>query len=108
MCGKAYGARFIFAWPSAAIAVMGGEQAAQTLVQLQVGKRAVSEQEKQALLADIRARYETTMDPRYAAARLWVDGILDPRDTRDAVAACLEATAHQGRLEPFSWGVLQT
>ena len=108
MCGKAYGARFIFAWPSASIAVMGGEQAAQTLVQLQVGKREVSEQEKQALLADIRARYETTMDPRYAAARLWVDGILDPRDTRDAVASCLEATAHQGRLEPFSWGVLQT
>jgi acetyl-CoA carboxylase carboxyltransferase component len=108
MCGKAYGARFIFAWPSAAIAVMGGEQAAQTLLQLQVGKREMSQQEQQALLADIRARYEVTMDPRYAAARLWVDGILDPRDTRDAVAACLEATAHQGRLEKFSWGVLQT
>jgi len=108
MCGKAYGARFIFAWPSASIAVMGGEQAAQTLLQLQVGKRKVSEAEKQALLADIRARYEVTTDPRYAASRLWVDGILDPRDTRDALAACLEATAHQGRLEPFSWGVLQT
>jgi len=108
MCGKAYGARFIFAWPSASIAVMGGEQAAQTLLQLQVGKREVSEEEKKAILADIRARYEASLDPRYAAARLWVDGILDPRDTRDVVAACLEACAHQGSLPPFSWGVLQT
>ena len=78
MAGKAYGPRFIFAWPSACIAVMGGEQAAQTLLQLQVGKRAVSEEEKKALLDEIRARYEATEDPRYAAARLWVDGILDP------------------------------
>jgi len=108
MCGKAYGARFIFAWPSASIAVMGGDQAAQTLVQLQVGKREVSEEEKRALLADIKARYSATLDPRYAAARLWVDGILDPRDTREAVTACLEACAQQGPLAPFHWGVLQT
>ncbi len=108
MCGKAYGARFIFAWPSASIAVMGGEQAAQTLLQLQVGKREVGEEEKRRMLDAIRSRYEATMDPRFAAARLWVDGILDPRHTRDVVAACLEAAAHQGRLEPFGWGVLQT
>jgi 3-methylcrotonyl-CoA carboxylase beta subunit len=108
MCGKAYGARFIFAWPSACIAVMGGEQAAQTLLQLQVGKREVSEAEKKKLLGEIRARYEATEDPRYAAARLWVDGILDPRDTREVVAACLEASAHQGELATYRWGVLQT
>jgi 3-methylcrotonyl-CoA carboxylase beta subunit len=108
MCGKAYGARFIFAWPSACIAVMGGEQAAQTLLQLQVGKREVSAAEKLAILADIRARYEATTDPRYAASRLWVDGILDPRHTREAVAACLEAAAHEGQQAPFRWGVLQT
>ena len=108
MCGKAYGARFIFAWPSAAIAVMGGDQAAQTLLQLQVGKREVFEAEKKAILADVKARYDATMDPRYAAAHLWVDGILDPRDTRDAVAACLAGCAHQGPLPPFHWGVLQT
>lgn len=108
MCGKAYGPRFIFAWPSARIAVMGGDQAAQTLLQLQVGKREVSEEEKERLLSDIRARYEATLDPRYAAARLWVDGILDPRQTREVVAACLEACAHQGSLTPYRWGVLQT
>jgi acetyl-CoA carboxylase carboxyltransferase component len=108
MAGKAYGPRFIFAWPSACIAVMGGEQAAQTLLQLQVGKRAVSEEEKQALLDEIRACYEATEDPRYAAARLWVDGILDPRCTREAVSGCIEACAHQGELPPFRWGVLQT
>ena len=108
MAGKAYGPRFIFAWPSACIAVMGGEQAAQTLLQLQVGKRAVSEEEKKALLDEIRARYEATEDPRYAAARLWVDGILDPRQTRATVSACVEACAHQGEIPPFRWGVLQT
>ncbi|MFZ5789026.1 MAG: acyl-CoA carboxylase subunit beta [Acidobacteriota bacterium] len=108
MCGKAYGARFIFAWPSACVAVMGGEQAAQTLLQLQVGKREVAPAEREALLADIRARYEATTDPRYAASRLWVDGILDPRHTREAVAACIEAAAHEGRQAPFGWGVLQT
>ena len=110
MCGKAYGARFIFAWPSACIAVMGGEQAAQTLLSIQLKNRPgeVSKEEEEALLADIRARYEATTDPRYAAARLWVDGILDPRDTREAVAACLEAAAHEGEHVPARWGVLQT
>jgi 3-methylcrotonyl-CoA carboxylase beta subunit len=110
MCGKAYGARFIFAWPSASIAVMGGEQAAQTLLAIQLKNRGdeVSEEEKAARLADIKAHYDTTMDPRYAASRLWVDGILDPRHTRDVIAACLAACAQQGRLEPYRWGVLQT
>lgn len=110
MCGKAYGPRFIFSWPSAQIAVMGGEQAAQTLVQIQLAKRGadVSEEIRQRLLAETRARYEATIDPRYAAARLWVDGIIDPRRTRDVVATCLAACACQGSLEPFRWGVLQT
>ena len=108
MAGKAYGPRFIFAWPSACIAVMGGEQAARTLLQLQVGKREVSEEEKKALLDEIRGRYVATEDPRYAAARLWVDGILDPRRTRDVVAACIDACAHQGDIPAARWGVLQT
>lgn len=110
MCGKAYDPRFIFAWPSAQIAVMGGEQAAQTLVQIQLGKRGAdtSEANKQRLLGETRARYEATIDPRYAAARLWVDGIIDPRRTRDVVATCLDACACQGPLEPFRCGVLQT
>jgi 3-methylcrotonyl-CoA carboxylase beta subunit len=110
MCGKAYDPRFIFAWPSASIAVMGGEQAAQTLLSIQLKNRPgqVSDEEKHAQLADIKARYDATTDPRYAAARLWVDGILDPRDTRDVITACLSACAHQGELAPARWGVLQT
>jgi acetyl-CoA carboxylase carboxyltransferase component len=109
MCGKAYGARFIFAWPSACIAVMGGEQAAQTLLSIQLSKRGdeVSEEERRERLADIKARYDATTDPRYAAARLWVDGILDPRDTREVVSACIEVAAHEGEHVPYRWGVLQ-
>jgi acetyl-CoA carboxylase carboxyltransferase component len=110
MCGKAYDPRFIFAWPSASIAVMGGEQAAQTLLSIQLKNRGedVSEDEKRQRLADIKARYDATMDPRYAAGRLWVDGILDPRDTRDVISACLESAAQEGEQKPFRWGVLQT
>jgi 3-methylcrotonyl-CoA carboxylase beta subunit len=110
MAGKAYGPRFIFAWPSASIAVMGGEQAAQTLLSIQLRNRPgeVGEEEKAARLADIKARYDVTMDPRYAAARLWVDGILDPAHTREVVISCLDACAHQGEIPPFRWGVLQT
>jgi acetyl-CoA carboxylase carboxyltransferase component len=108
MCGKAYGPRFIFAWPSASIGVMGGEQAAQTLLAIQVGKREVGDEEKLRLLTDIRQRYEGTMDPRFAAARLWVDDIIDPRRTREVVGSCLTACAHQGTLAPVRWGVLQT
>jgi acetyl-CoA carboxylase carboxyltransferase component len=110
MAGKAYGPRFIFAWPSASIAVMGGEQAAQTLLSIQLKNRPgdVSEEEKRARLAQTRARYEATADPRYAAARLWVDGILDPARTRETVAACIAACAHQGEIPRARWGVLQT
>src|SRR5690606_11650183 len=107
MCGKAYGARFLFAWPSASIAVMGGEQASSTLLSIQLKNRGadVSEEEKQALLADIRQRYAAAMDPRYAAARLWVDALIDPRDTRRVLARALEARAG---LPEFRTGVLQT
>jgi acetyl-CoA carboxylase carboxyltransferase component len=110
MCGKAYGSRFLFAWPSASIAVMGGEQASKTLLGIQLKNRGadVSEEEKRALLADIRKRYADAMDPRYAAARLWVDAILDPRDTRRVLARCLEACAANPDLPEFRTGVLQT
>ena len=110
MCGKAYGARFLFAWPSAHIAVMGGEQASRTLLSIQLKNRGaeVSEEEQQALLADIRARYERTEDPRFAAARLWVDGLIDPRDTRRVVGRCLEACASNPEVPAFKTGVLQT
>ncbi len=110
MCGRAYGARFYYAWPSASIAVMGGDQASQTLLQIQLKNRGedVSEEEKQELLAEIQARYQAAMDPRYAAARLWVDEIIDPRRTRDVVARSLEAAAHNPEIPPFRQGVLQT
>jgi acetyl-CoA carboxylase carboxyltransferase component len=110
MCGKAYGARFLYAWPSAAIAVMGGEQASKTLLGIQLKNRGddVSEGEKKALLADIQARYARAMNPRYAAARLWVDAIIDPADTRAVVARSLEACGNNPELPSFRTGVLQT
>ncbi len=110
MCGRAYGARFYYAWPSASISVMGGEQASRTLLAIQLKNRGedVSEEEKAELLAEIQARYRAAMDPRYAAARLWVDEIIDPRQTREIVARSIEAAAHQPEIPPFRQGVLQT
>ncbi|MEO8196190.1 MAG: carboxyl transferase domain-containing protein [Thermoanaerobaculia bacterium] len=110
MCGKAYGARFLFAWPSASIAVMGGEQASRTLLAIQLKNRGdgVSEEEKAERLADIQKRYADAMNPRYAAARLWVDAIIDPRRTREVVAQALEACANNPEIAEFRAGVLQT
>jgi len=109
MCGKAYAPRFAWAWPSASIAVMGGEQASKTLLAIQLGRRDdVPEAEKAALLADIQARYTRAMDPRYAAARLWVDGLIDPAKTREVVSASLAAAACNPELPEFKTGVLQT
>ena len=112
MCGKAYDPRFIFAWPSAKIAVMGGEQAAKTLLQIQVaglkskGETISAEKEKQ-LLDEIRNRYEDQTSPYYAAARLWVDAIIDPLDTRQIISECLKAVANNEHLEDFKMGVVQ-
>ena len=110
MCGRAYGARFFFAWPSASIAVMGGQQASETLLSIQLKNRGedVSENERKQRLEEIRARYDAASDPRYAAARMWVDAIIDPRRTREVVARAIEAAAHQPALPPFKVGVLQT
>jgi acetyl-CoA carboxylase carboxyltransferase component len=110
MCGKAYGARFLYAWPSASIAVMGGEQASKTLLAIQLKNRGddVSDEEKETLLREIQARYDAAMDPRYAAARLWVDAIIDPADTRAVLARTLELVAHNPEVPEFKTGVLQT
>jgi 3-methylcrotonyl-CoA carboxylase beta subunit len=110
MCGKAYGPRFLYAWPSAAIAVMGGDQASQTLLSIQTKNRGegVSEEEKARRLAEIKARYAAAMDPRYAAARLWVDALVDPAATRRVLARSLAAAAHNPEIPPFRTGVLQT
>ena len=110
MCGKAYGARFVYAWPSAAIAVMGGEQASKTLLGIQLKNRGdgVSEEEKQALLDRIQKRYSDAMNPRYAASRLWVDDIIDPRQTREILSRSLACASLNDRLPEFKTGVLQT
>jgi acetyl-CoA carboxylase carboxyltransferase component len=110
MCGKAYGARFLYAWPSAAIAVMGGDQASKTLLAIQLKGRdgKISEDERNELLSRIQERYRKATDPRYAAARLWVDGIIDPVQTREVVARSLACTAQQPDIPEFKTGVLQT
>ncbi len=110
MCGKAYGARFLYAWPSASIAVMGGDQASKTLLSIQLKNRGaeVSEEEKRQRLAEIKARYDAAMNPRYAAARLWVDAIIDPAETRAVLARSLAAVASNPHLPAFRTGVLQT
>lgn len=112
MCGKAYDPRFIYAWPTARIAVMGGEQAARTLLQIQVSARKAKGQEidpaeEKRLLEDIRQRYDTQTSPYYAAARLWVDAIIDPADTRRVIAEGLHAAAHNHDLPDFKTGVIQ-
>ena len=110
MCGKAYGARFLYTWPSAAISVMGGEQASKTLLAIQLKNRGedVPEEEKERRLSEIQASYKAAMDPRYAAARLWVDAIIDPAETRDVLARTLDLVAHDPHVAEFKTGVLQT
>jgi 3-methylcrotonyl-CoA carboxylase beta subunit len=112
MCGKAYGPRFIYAWPTARIAVMGGEQAAKTLLQIQVaglksrGETITPEQE-QKLLNDIKGRYEEQTSPYYAASRLWVDAIIDPLETRKLISEGIAAANHQPLTADFKTGVFQ-
>ena len=113
MAGKAYDPRFIFAWPTARYAVMGGAQAANTLADIRVkslekrGEK-LSDEEKQEILDTINAEYDRQTDSRYAAARLWVDAIIDPRDTRDWLITALDAASHQPEIEKFNPGILQT
>jgi len=112
MCGKAYDPRLIVAWPTAKIAVMGGAQAAKVLLQIQVaGKKArgeaLDEVAQKELLASIQAKYDDQTSPYYAASRLWVDAIIDPRETRKVISMGIEA-ANNAPMEPFNVGVLQT
>ncbi len=113
MCGKAYDPRFIFAWPTARYAVMSGDSAAGTLVEIKIkqlereGKK-LSDAEKKELHESIRATYEHQTDPRYAAARLWVDAIIDPAHTREALIEALEAASLNPHVAEFKTGVLQT
>jgi acetyl-CoA carboxylase carboxyltransferase component len=113
MCGKAYDPRFIFAWPTAKYAVMSGDSAAGTLVeiklrQLERAGNKLSDEEKKQLYESVKNTYDEQMDPRYGAARLWIDKIIDPVDTRDAITTALEAAALNPDVAEFKVGVLQT
>lgn len=112
MCGKAYDPRFIFAWPSAKIAVMGGEQAAKTLLQIQVASlktkgKTITPEDEQKLLSEIIERYDKQTTPYYAAARLWVDDIIDPAETRKIISECLTAANNNNEIAEFKTGVIQ-
>jgi len=113
MCGKAYDPRFVFAWPTARYAVMSGASAANTLVEVRVkqmerGGKHMSDEEKKALYDEIKATYDAQADPRYGAARLWVDAIIDPAKTRAVLMTALEACALNPEVARFNPGVIQT
>ncbi|MET3878167.1 carboxyl transferase domain-containing protein [Chitinophaga sp. OAE865] len=112
MCGKAYDPRFIYAWPSAKIAVMGGEQAAKTLLQIQVASlkakgQVITPEEEARLLKEITDKYNAQTTPYYAASRLWVDDIIDPADTRLRIAEGIKAANNAPLEQPFNVGVFQ-
>ena len=113
MCGKAYDPRFLFAWPTARYAVMSGASAATTLAevrakQVERGGTALSEADKKKIFDEIKATYDAQADPRYGAARLWIDSIIDPAKTREVLMAALEACALNPEVAKFNVGVLQT
>ena len=113
MCGKAYDPRFLFAWPTARYAVMSGASAANTLAevrakQMERGGKTLSAAEKKALYDEIKGSYDAQADPRYGAARLWIDAIIDPAKTREVLIAALEACALNPDVPRFNPGVLQT
>jgi len=113
MCGKAFDPRFVFAWPTAKYAVMSGDAAAGTLVEIKVkqlersGKK-LSDEERKELLDSTKKTYDEQTDPRYGAARLWIDKIIDPMETRMAITQALEAASLNPEVAEFKVGVLQT
>jgi acetyl-CoA carboxylase carboxyltransferase component len=112
MCGKAYDPRFIYAWPSAKIAVMSGDSAAKTLLQIQVAAmkskgKEISAEEERKLLEEIKGRYDKQTSPYYAASRLWVDAIIDPADTRKVISEGIAAANHNAEIAALKTGVFQ-
>jgi acetyl-CoA carboxylase carboxyltransferase component len=113
MCGKAYDPRFLFAWPTARYAVMSGASAANTLVEVRVkqmerGGKVLTDADRKALYDEIKATYDAQADPRYGAARLWIDAIIDPASTREVLITALEAASLNAEVAKFNPGVLQT
>lgn len=112
MCGKAYDPRFIFSWPSAQLAVMSGNSAAKVLLQIESsrltkGGQELSEEKSKALFDKIKAAYDNQISPVYAASRLWTDGIIDPRKTREIISRGIEIADFNSELDTYNPGVLQ-
>ena len=112
MCGKAYDPRLIFAWPTAQIAVMSGASAAKTLLQIRVNTlkgqgQQITKEEESKLLKEITDQYNEQLSPYYAASHLWVDGVIDPLETRKVISMGIEAANH-APIEKFNVGVIQT
>jgi 3-methylcrotonyl-CoA carboxylase beta subunit len=113
MCGKAYDPRFIFAYPNAQIAVMGGSQASNVLLDIKIGQmkkagKEISEEDKKKFLEEIHNRYDEQTNVLYAASRLWIDEIIDPAETRKIVSYCIELCNHNPEIKKFNPGVIQT
>jgi acetyl-CoA carboxylase carboxyltransferase component len=113
MCGKAYDPRLIYSWPTGKMAVMGGSQAANTLLQIQVAAlkkkgEEIDEEKKQEMLKKVTDQYLKTTTPYYAAARLWTDGIIDPADTRKVISMGIEAANHAPIPDQYILGAIQT
>ena len=113
MCGKAYDPRFLFAWPTAKYAVMGGTAAANTLAevkakQMERSGEVVSDEKKREIWEEIKRGYDAAADPRYGAARLWIDAIIDPAKTREVLMLALEACALNTEVPKFNPGIIQT
>jgi acetyl-CoA carboxylase carboxyltransferase component len=113
MCGKAYDPRFIFAYPNAKIAVMGSTQASSVLLNIKIkqaerGGEHPTEDDKKSLLDEITKAYDEKNSPLYAAARLWVDEIIDPAETRKYVSTAIEVANNNPEMPKFNPGVIQT
>jgi 3-methylcrotonyl-CoA carboxylase beta subunit len=113
MCGKAYDPRLIYAWPTAQMAVMSGASAAKTLLQVEESKlkrlgKIITEKDEADLLSEITNKYNSELSPYYAAARLWVDGVIDPVDTRKIIGMGIEAANNSPITERYNVGVIQT
>ncbi|MFN3999013.1 acyl-CoA carboxylase subunit beta [Algoriphagus sp.] len=113
MCGKAYDPRLIYSWPTAQMAVMSGASAAKTLLQIKVASlkkkgKVISQEDETQLLEEITNKYNEELSPYYAASRLWVDGVIDPRETRKVISMGIEAANHSPITERFNVGVIQT
>jgi acetyl-CoA carboxylase carboxyltransferase component len=113
MCGKAYDPKLIVGWPTAEIAVMGGEQAAKVLLQIELASlktkgEKISKEEEKKLFENIKHKYDSQIKPYYAASRLWLDAVIDPRETRKWISMGIEAANNNSSMDDYKTGVIQT